>query len=98
MFYSLIVFGSFAKGTPTPKSDLDILIITPKINEGEEIGRIIHTENIFIKRTANYIILEEKEFTSALQEKQLNVQKEAFKNHVLIAGVESFYNAIKQTI
>lgn len=98
MFYSIIVFGSYAKGTPTKFSDIDILVITPIRDKGEEIGRIIHTENTFIKTKANYIVLEEKEFTSALAEKQLNVQKEAFKNHVIIAGVEPFYNTVKQTI
>src|SRR3989344_1720607 len=98
MFYCLLVFGSFAKGTETKNSDIDILIITPKRDRGEEIGRIIHTQNTFINRPANYIVLEEKEFTSALLEKGMNVQKEAFKNHILIAGVEAFYNAIKQTL
>lgn len=96
MFYCLVIFGSFAKGTETKNSDIDILIITPKRDRGEEIGRIIHTQNILINKQANYIILEDKEFTNALLEKGINVQKEAFKNHILVTGVEAFYNAIKQ--
>lgn len=97
-FYTLLVFGSYAKGTEAKHSDIDMLIITPSREPGEEIERIINTESIFLKRKVQTIVLDEKEFTANLSDKKLNVVQEAFKNHVIITGVESFYNGVKQTL
>jgi predicted nucleotidyltransferase/biotin operon repressor len=44
IFYSLIVFGSFAKGTETKNSDLDLLIIAQSREFGEEIERVINSD------------------------------------------------------
>ncbi|MCX6708610.1 MAG: nucleotidyltransferase domain-containing protein [Candidatus Woesearchaeota archaeon] len=97
-FYTLLVFGSYAKGTEGKHSDIDVLIITPSREPGEEIERIINAESIFLKRKVQTIVLDEKEFTANLSDKKLNVVQEAFKNHVIITGVESFYNGVKRAL
>jgi predicted nucleotidyltransferase/predicted transcriptional regulator len=97
-FYSLVVFGSFAKGTETRASDLDLLVIAPLRSAGEEIVRIIDAEALLLKRKIQPLVLDEKEFVQSLSEKKVNVAIEAFKNHVIIAGVEAFYRAVHQTI
>lgn len=98
IYYSLVVFGSFARGTATKTSDLDVLIITPSRNMAEEIERIINSEALFLKRRVQPIVLDEKEFVENLASKKLNVVGEAFKNHVIIRGVEAFYSGVKQTV
>ena len=95
-FYSLVVFGSFAKGTETINSDLDIMIITPSRNIGEEIVRIINAEAILLKRKFQFVVLDEKEFIKSLESKEINVATEAFNNHIIIQGFEIFYHGIKQ--
>jgi predicted nucleotidyltransferase len=96
-FYSIVVFGSLAKGTETKTSDLDILIIVPSRDTGEEIVRIMNAEALLLKRKMQPIVLDEKEFVQSLSEKKLSVVIEAFKNHVIIAGVEGFYQGVRQT-
>ncbi len=98
VFYSLVVFGSFAKGTETKNSDLDLLIIAQSRELGEEIERIISAETVLLKTKVHAIVLAETEFTAGLKEKQINISTEALKNHVIIAGIEAFYNALRQTI
>ncbi len=98
VFYSLAVFGSFAKGAETKTSDLDILVIAPSRAIGEEIIRIINSEALLLKRKIQSIVLDEKEFVQGLSEKKINVINEAFKNHIIITGVEGFYNGVKQAL
>lgn len=98
IFYSLIVFGSFAKGTETAHSDLDLLIIAQSRKFGEEIERVITSEAILLKTKVHVIILTETDFITGLKEKKPNISTEVLKNHLIITGVEAFYNAIRQTI
>lgn len=98
IFYSLIVFGSFAKGTETAHSDLDLLIIAQSRELGEEIERVINSEAILLKTKVHAIILAETDFITGLKERKISISTEALKNHLIIAGVEGFYNAIRQII
>ncbi len=36
----IVLFGSYAHGTPTPDSDVDLLVVMPTRNEVEQAGRI----------------------------------------------------------
>lgn len=98
LHFTLIVFGSFAKGKEHKNSDLDLLIMSSTRNVAEEIQRIINSESIFIKRKIQSIALDEKEFVSNLSDKKLNVVVESFKNHIIITGVEPFYKGLKQAL
>ncbi len=95
--YTLVVFGSFAKGKETKTSDVDLLIIAPTHAIGEEIERIVSSEALLLGRKVQSMVLDEKEFVENLASKKLNVVVEAFKNHIIITGVEGFYGGVKQT-
>ncbi len=95
IFYSLVVFGSFAKGTEAAHSDLDLLIIAQSRELGEEIEGVINAEAILLKTKVHVIILAETDFIAGLKEKKPNISTEVLKNHLIIAGVEAFYNAIR---
>ncbi|MFH1065197.1 MAG: nucleotidyltransferase domain-containing protein [Nanoarchaeota archaeon] len=95
MYYSIVVFGSFAKGKETKSSDLDILIITPEKSIAEEIERIITAEAVTVAAGIHTIAISEGDFIANLADKKPNVVIEAFKNHIIITGAESFYNGVK---
>ena len=97
-YATLVVFGSFAKEKETKISDIDLLIIAPKRAVGEEIERIVSNEAVLLKQNVQSIVLDEHEFVENLASKKLNVVVEAFKNHIIITGVEGFYNGVKQTL
>lgn len=98
VYYSLIIFGSFSKGSQTKASDLDLLIISSNRAAGEEIARIIHSESIHLGMKIHSIVVDEKEFVDNLKDKKQNVVIEAFKSHIIIAGVEGFYEGVRKTI
>ena len=91
-FYALFVFGSYAKGTARPISDVDILAIVPEKNQEAAILAIIKKSATLNNLTVNPIILTLTEFQAGL--KELSVSKEAYEKHLIIYGGESFYNLI----
>ena len=75
----VILFGSYAKGNPKPSSDMDIYIETKNRNIKKDI-EIINTKiNVKLGRF---------DISSLLI-------KEIIKNHVIIRGVEEFYEKNK---
>ena len=88
--YSVILFGSYAKGTQTAKSDVDILIINEK---GERTPDFSRYETIF-KVRINPIYVTPDEFTAMLKEAEENVGKQALKTHIVLYNPELFWNLV----
>ncbi len=95
IYFSLLVFGSYAKGKQTPQSDLDLLIIVPTkgdIPKMEDALMYIPT-----KTKKHFIIVEEDDFISMLSKaNQFNVGNEAKKHHLILYGAEQYYELVKR--
>lgn len=89
-FYILFVFGSYAKGTATAKSDLDLLFVVP--DENSELNAAVKKSATLNNLHINPVILTTEEFMSALKEP--SVASETYKKHFLIHGGEFFYEMI----
>jgi predicted nucleotidyltransferase len=88
--YTVILFGSYAKGTQTAKSDVDILVINEK---GERKPDFSRYETIF-KVRINPIYVTLDEFRTMLKEAEENVGKQALKNHIILYSPELFWNLV----
>lgn len=88
--YSVVLFGSYAKGTQTTKSDIDILVINEK---GERKPDFSRYETIF-RIKINPIYVTPKEFSAMLKETEENVGKQALKNHIILYNSELFWNLV----
>lgn len=87
------IFGSFAKGSETPTSDVDMLIIGD-VNENDALRSISKTERR-IGREINFILWTEKEFLEKVG-KEIPLIKEISKTPVImIVGDE---HELKRTI
>ncbi|MDI6737638.1 MAG: nucleotidyltransferase domain-containing protein [Nanoarchaeota archaeon] len=95
MHYSIVVFGSFAKGKETRNSDMDILVIASEKSAAEEIVRILNAESVAIAAGIHAMAISEADFISNLADKKPNVITEAFKSHIIITGAEAFYKGVK---
>ena len=95
-FFILLVFGSYAKGAATKKSDLDIAIIVESENSKKEITPFIET----IKRREilkiDYYLFTEREFLEMLTSEQQNVGKEIYRNSLIYSGLIEYYKLIKR--
>lgn len=94
LFFILIVFGSYAKGTQTKKSDIDLLVIIQAKDHMKNIENSINKAYTKVKK--NVIIVDVNDFMEMISHPNaLNVGNEAKKHHVILYGVEQYYQIIK---
>ena len=95
--HSIILFGSYAKGTATKKSDIDLLFIVGNIKDKtlresieRESASYQYSHNIKI----NPLITDIQEFKKMLNAKELNVGKEVREQGISLYGHELFWRII----
>lgn len=93
-FFSLIVFGSYALGTATKKSDLDVAIIVENDNIKKKIIPRINS----VKRKEiveiHFEVILRKEFLEMLRVEEENLGKEIARNYFVFYGGINFYKLI----
>lgn len=97
-FFTIILFGSYVKGTASKKSDLDILFIIPEKTMEKEIttavGSIEHISPIGIHETT----LSSQEFADLLKQKTANIAWEVVDNRVVPYGAEAFFKLLETAL
>lgn len=89
-FFILLIFGSYAKDKQNEKSDLDILAIVQNKEEIKNMREIILNTHTPIKKSPIVITVEDfKEMIS--QPEKFNIGNEAKKSHILLYGIEQYY-------
>lgn len=86
----ILLFGSYAKGTQTTHSDIDLLIINKEGNKSISFSKY---ETLFNKKI-NPIFVTKTEFKQMLNEKDENVGKQALKNHIVLNNQEKFWELV----
>ena len=95
LFFILIVFGSYAKATQTSKSDLDILIIVQDKKDINDIEDAVYKAYTKTKKGVNIVDISDfKEMIKNTNE--MNIGNEAKKHHIILYGVETYYQLIKK--
>ncbi|MBI5881320.1 nucleotidyltransferase domain-containing protein [archaeon] len=89
-FFICLVFGSYAKGSQTKHSDIDLCIITDNEEVKRKAEQIIRTLPLKI----HLLSFTTKEFASMLKTTDQNVGKEIVKNNIILKDVESFYEMV----
>ncbi len=94
---SIILFGSYAKGTETKQSDIDLLIIVEKRGQNDLIPREIYALEAKYGQEINQIVVNKKMFQDMLKNRaELNVGKEALANHIILYGAELFWKLVME--
>ena len=90
--YSVILFGSFAKGTSHKKSDIDILIL---VSSKKEFDEIIHQEcgslEMQYGRNINPVIMTPEMYLKMMQSSEENLGKQILKNKIILSGGEKYW-------
>ncbi len=90
----VLLFGSYAKGKETEKSDIDILIIN---KDGKKTVSFSKYELLF-KKQINPISITKIEFKEMIRDKEENVGKQALKEHIILNNSEEFWEAVLNVI
>lgn len=93
-FFIMLVFGSYAKGTQTKDSDLDLLVIVPT---KEDIPGVEKAAQQYTKVKKGIIVIDAQNFTEMIKNpEELSVGIEAKKHHILIYGAEQYYQLLRK--
>lgn len=79
-----LLFGSYAKGTATKNSDIDILIIG---GDEKEIKMTIS----LLPDKIHLTFVRYDEFINMTKSKEFTVVSEALKNNIILIGIEEYY-------
>lgn len=97
-FFSLLVFGSYAKGTATSRSDLDIAVLTPE----EDTQKTLKAEASTVERRSllklDLQFFTRNEFLEMLRIEEENVGKEIIRNSYIYYGAELYYKIIHKVL
>ena len=89
-----LVFGSYAKGTETKNSDIDLMIINTKGDKNVNF----HNLELLYDLKINPLFFTKMEFKQMLQDDEENVAKQALKDHILINGFKEFWEETRNAI
>lgn len=93
-YFTLIVAGSYAKGTQTKASDLDVAVVTNGDTKSI-LNTLINKGGLLIPEAHPYVFTE-KEFLDMLLAKEENYAKLIFKNRLIFFGAENYYLIINE--
>ncbi len=93
---SIIVFGSYVKGEANKGSDYDVIVICDNKQDHKEITKVINTQSFqHGVELQNWIMVTET-IIEHLKDKEVNVVKEAFDNHIILYGYENFWRNVQE--
>lgn len=85
-----LIFGSYAKGTYSKNSDIDLMVIGEK-NREKEIERIIS----LLPLNIHYLFFTYEEFLTMERSREFNVVLEAIKRNIILTGIEDYYRLME---
>lgn len=90
-FFTLVLFGSYAKGTQTKRSDIDLMVVVP-----DKAGLEGNAESAFslIPLSIHPMVLTESQFRSMVKSRESSVVTEAMASNVILYGLEQYYEMI----
>lgn len=96
LFYSLVIFGSYADGKYTNKSDLDVCILIPEkaLEKDMKIALNISSNKSLLKLDPYIFTLDE--FLQMLKDKSENLGKQIARKNKAIQNINIFYKFVKK--
>lgn len=92
--YSLVLFGSYAKGNADKHSDIDLAIITSS-EDREKAERVVNSVKRLSPKEIHFLEFNYNDFIEMLSSKEFNVGKEIVKNNIVFKGCEQFYDCMR---
>jgi len=85
-----ILFGSYAKGKETKKSDIDLMIF----DDSGKTGLSFRESELLFGKHINPIVFTKKEFRAMIWDTKENVGKQAISSHILLSGPIPFWEMV----
>ena len=96
--YLIIVTGSYAKGNPNKKSDMDLVIIVPDKENVVSVQKLVENQTMLFVPPIHLYVFKKKDFIEMLKSKEENYGKEIVKNRMIFKNAQMFYELVKEAI
>ncbi len=97
-YFTLLVTGSYAKGTQKKESDLDLVIICDDFKDPRSIyAELRHDAEMNLPPIHLYIFTE-KDFLAMLLDKKPNYGKEIVRNNIILSEGRAYYKILSKAI
>jgi hypothetical protein len=97
-FFTLMLFGSYVKGTASKRSDLDVLFVVQSRDMDGEVSSAVGSVARVSPIGVHNVILTGEEFAQLLKQKSPNVAWEAVENRIVPYGAESLFKILEVVI
>ncbi|MBR9692649.1 nucleotidyltransferase domain-containing protein [Candidatus Woesearchaeota archaeon] len=94
--FGLILFGSFANGTQTPDSDIDICFLIDKPETEKAIASSLNSIKLHHLRQIDEHYITFSDFVEMLVNKEENLGKQITKKHKLLYNCTLYYEILKK--
>ncbi|MEK6889329.1 MAG: nucleotidyltransferase domain-containing protein [Nanoarchaeota archaeon] len=98
LFYSLVIFGSYAFGEQKRDSDLDVAVLIPDETQRKKMDIAINMSEIHSLIHTHIFAFTFNEFFEMLTNKEANVGKEIANKHRAVHNINIFYKIIKKAL
>jgi len=92
--FTMILFGSHAKGKETASSDIDILFLVSSAGDESRIMNAVATAERLTNRKIHPITMMYDDFFESLKKGSATLPKEVMENHIIVYGAEAFYRSL----
>ena len=97
-YFSFIIAGSYANGTNTKKSDLDVVVIVENNLDSKKVFSILKNKGELMIPKVHIFVFSKAEFLQMLLEKEENYGKEIYRNKIVVFGAENYYLILRRAI
>ena len=95
--YSIVLFGSYAKGLASDASDVDLLVIgASKAKLDGKVDAEANSLEARYGKEVNAVVIDKAMFLKSLRSEGITAVKEALADHVVLSGFERFWELVKE--
>ncbi len=97
--YAIVLFGSYAKGSASEKSDIDLLVVgSSKAVLDNKINSEANSLQARYGKELNPLIIDKPMFIKSMKSKEVTAVKEALSHHVILFGFERYWELVKEAL
>src|SRR3989339_454079 len=96
--FLILVTGSYANGTYTKKSDLDLVIVIPDKDDVVYIQKLVENITMLYTPSIHLYVFRKKDFVEMLKSKEQTYAKEIVHKKLIIKNARIFYEVLKEAI
>ncbi|MEK6872192.1 MAG: nucleotidyltransferase domain-containing protein [Nanoarchaeota archaeon] len=90
----VLIFGSYAKGTYTKNSDIDILLVFQNVEDAEKIENTARRISMRTNTNISPVYINYEHFAKNFLDKGHDFSREIRKEVLLLSGIELYYNLL----